>query len=269
MSPWDRALVLVLLACCAGAPARAQDDDPGLGPGPGSAPALLERAVEAMGGEDALRAVSTAVLRIVPSKSAPLLERHSLRLRGRWMHYASRRRSGAGFDVVLAGPQAFLCDRDATGRATYVEDLAPADAREGGYERDILFMPLLLVHLLDARAPMDARGPNSVGDEVVRVRIPPAGPHDAPFVIRLRFDADTHLLRASMGAIPWGTDKGKKRYCFYEDYRPLGRGGILLPHRYSDQRGKKARPRKFRVEWELDRKLPGALFLRPRVEEKE
>jgi hypothetical protein len=88
-------------------------------------------------------------------------------------------------------------------------------------------------------------------------------------VIRLRFDKTTHLLTAAMGTVPWGTDKGKKRYCFYSDYRAVGPQGIKLPHELKDQRGKSARARKFTVTWELDKDLPPEMFMRPNVEKKD
>jgi hypothetical protein len=241
----------------------------GIGPAPREARAIIARAVRAMGGKEALLELRTAVMSVDPSEKARIQERHSLKLKGRWMHYASRRRSGAGFDVILARGQTFLCDRDPKGNATYVEDLTPRDAKEGSYERDILFMPLLLVLLLEKNARMDYRGKNSVGDVVIRAQVRPPDKSGQPFVIRLRFDKTTHLLTAAMGTVPWGTDKGKKRYCFYSDYRAVGPKGIKLPHELKDQRGKSARARTFTVTWELDKALPPEMFLRPNVEKKD
>jgi hypothetical protein len=214
-----------------------------------------------MGGEAGLKRLQSAAM-VVEAKKGQVKERHTLRLRGRYMHYASRRPSGAGFDVVLARGQSFLCDRDAKGVVTYVEDLRDVDAKEGSYERDILFMPLLLPLLLKKRARMQFVSKNSVGDSVVRAMIrPPEESDGEPFTIRLRFDKDTDLLVAAMGTVPWGADKGKKRYCFYDDYRSVGRG-LKLPHALKDQRGKDARPRSFSVRWELDADLAPAMWLR-------
>lgn len=264
-------LVASLLVLAAGS-ARAQDEDEGvgIGPAPTEARALVARAVEAMGGRERVSALKAAVM-TVEAAQGEVQERHTLRLEGRFLHYSSRRPSGAGFDVVLARGLAFLCDRDDQGAATYLEDLGVEDAVEGGYERDILFMPLLLPLLLEQRARMDYRGRTSEGDEVVRALIePPEGAPGRPFVIRLRFDKETHLLTAAMGVVPLGYDKGKKRYCEYRDYREVaGPGGALkLPAELSDQRGKEnEEPRTFKVRWSLDPDLPATLWLKPKLAE--
>ncbi len=251
-------------------PAQAQKrDTDGLGPAPAEARAIIMRAVTAMGGPEKVKAVRAAVMK-VNAKKGQIQETHSLLLKGRYMHYASRRASGAGFDVVLAKGRTFLCDRNAQGVVTYVEDLTKMDAREGSYERDIMFMPLLLPLLLQKNARMDMRGKNSKGDLVVRAQIrPPSMKTGEPFVIRLRFDKKTNLLRAAMGTVPWGTDKGKKRYCYYEDYREVAGRFIKLPHQLRDQRGKSAKPRSFGVTWTLNKALPTAMFLRPNLEKKD
>jgi hypothetical protein len=231
----------------------------------------VEKAVLAMGGARAVEDVKTAVM-TVGAKPGQIQECHSLKLAGRSMHYASRRSSGAGFDVVLSGGRSFLCDRNAKGEATYVEDLSARDAKEGSYERDIMFMPLLLTLLLDKNARMDYRGKNSVGDFIVRAQIrPPRAKNGEPFVIRLRFDRQSHLLTAAMGTVPWGTDKGKKRYCFYGGYKSVrvGSARVRLPHELKDQRGKDTKAREFKVTWELNKRLPPEFFLRPNVRDDE
>jgi hypothetical protein len=230
---------------------------------------VVVRAVEAMGGRAALAQIRSAVM-TVDAEPNQIQERHTLRLEGRYLHYASRRPSGAGFDVVLAREQAFLCDRDPEGNASYVEELTPQDAQEGAYERDILFMPLLLPLLLEERARLDYRGRNSVGDDIVRALIrPPPLSSGEPFVVRLRFDHRTHLLTSTMGIVPRGVDKGKKRYCRYGDYRLVKGREVrtLLPHRISDQRGKDESSREFDVEWRLNVELSAELFLKPRPAE--
>jgi len=263
-----RAGVTLIALCCAASEARGQEE--GIGPAPSEARAVVARALQAMGGREAVAALQVAVMSVDPA-GGELRERHTLVVPRRLMHYGSRRPSGAGFDVVLGGQGGFLCDRDKEGRATYVEDLAPDDVLEGGYERDVLFMPLLLHGLLDQRARMDYRGRNTAGEEVVRALIEaPAGGEGRPFTIRLRFDAKTGLLAAAMGVVPWGQDKGKKRYCEYHDYAPVeGGSGIMLPTRLADQRGSDEHPRTFRVRWTIDPKLPPDLFARPEVSERE
>lgn len=251
-------------------PAQAQKrDSGGVGPAPAEARAVVLKAVEAMGGKAAVESVRTAIM-TVDAKKTKIQEQHSLQLKGRYMHYASRRASGAGFDVVLAKGRTFLCDRNRKGEVTYVEDLSALDAKEGSYERDIMFMPLLLPLLLEKNARMDVRGKNSKGDLVVRAQIRPPSPKTGePFVIRLRFDRQTHLLTAAMGTVPWGTDKGKKRYCYYDQYRATRLNGVKLPHLIKDQRGKAAKPRAFGVTWELNKQFPKAKFLRPNLEKKD
>ena len=262
---WAVAALLLLLV---GAPrAGAQDDDSaeGIGPAPSEARAVIERAIEAMGGRAALDAVGNAAL-TVQAPAEQVQEQHTLRVDGRFMHYASRRPSGAGFDVVIARELAFLCDRDPKGVATYVVDLSPDDLVEGSYERDILFMPLLLPALLERGARMDYRGRNSEGHEVVRALVPPAvGGPGRPFVIRLLFDKDTSLLASAMGIVPLGHDKGKKRYCDYRDYAPVG--PLKLPHTIHDARGKDDQARTFPVTWRVNASLPPEKFLRPHVPE--
>ncbi|MGE0707105.1 MAG: hypothetical protein AB7N76_34885 [Planctomycetota bacterium] len=270
------AVAALLALSCGGWPAGAgvawaqdDDDDEGVGPAPLEARAVVARAVKALGGKEALEAVRTATLLIDP-KDGPIRERHVLRVEGRVMHYASRRKSGAGFDVVVGGGQAFLCDRDAKGVATFVEDLNEKDTCEGAYERDILFLPLLLLGLLeDKDAKMDYRGRNSKGHEVIRARIspPPGAKHERPFTIRIQIDKDTNLPVAAMGIVPLGQDKGKKRYCEYQDYAEVsvGRGKVRLPRTIHDQRGKGLPSRTFQVRWQLNPELPPSLFVRPQV----
>ena len=236
-----------LLLLCA-APARSQDSA-----STRTGRAAVERCVEAMGGRARLREVRSAAIEI--QAKASIKERHTLLLPSRALHYASRREGGAGFDVVVKGDKGFLCDRDPEGKTSYVEDLTEADLLEGAYERDVLFMPLLLEQLLaDPRTRYDSRGPNSVGDVVVRVLAHPAnGAVGEPFVIRLRFDKTSHLLVQSMGLVPCGADEGKKRFFSYGDYRAVGE--LKLPSSYSDERGKGTKPRAYRVTWSLNPKL--------------
>jgi hypothetical protein len=255
---------MLLVGLVAGAPVYGQGD--GLGPAPAEAKAIVGKAVTAMGGRPALSDVAVAVM-VVDAKPGRIKESHTLKLNGRFMHYASRRSSGAGFDVVLARGKSFLCDRNAKGQVTYVEDLTARDAKEGSYERDIMFMPLLLPLLLEKNARMDYRGKNSVGDPIVRAQIrPPSTKTGDPFVIRLRFDKESGMLRAAMGTVPWGTDKGKKRYCFYEDYRgvDVGSNRIRLPTKLKDQRGKSKKPREFGVSWKINPSLGADAFKRPK-----
>lgn len=262
------ALGLVLLGGGVYVAARAQDgadDDEngsaGIGLAPGEATATVTRAILAMGARDAR--LQNAVM-TVQAEGPELRERHTLRLDGRYMHYASRRPSGAGFDVVLARRAAFLTDRNPAGEVTYVEDLGEHDAQEGAYERDVLFMPLLLPTLLERGARMESRGRNSVGDEVIRALVPPAVESPAqPFVIRLRFAKDTGFLVSAMGVVPCGADQGKKRYCTFDDYRKVEGSDVYLPHTISDQRGKDQTPRTFKVRWTLNADLPATLFVRP------
>lgn len=223
--------------------------------------AALERCVEAMGGRDRLQRVRAAAIEI--QAKASMKEKHTLLLPSRALHYASRREGGAGFDVVIKGDKGFLCDRDPEGKTSYVEDLTSADLLEGGYERDVLFMPLLLAQLLqDPRTLYDSRGPNSVGDVVVRVLVHPAqGETYEPFVLRLRFDKSSHLLVQALGLVPCGADEGKKRFFSYGDYQTVD--GVKLPTSYSDERGKGTKPRAYRVQWSLDPKLSPTLFTRP------
>jgi hypothetical protein len=228
---------------------------------------VLVRAIEAMGGEAAVRALKAAALSIErPSEESATRERHTLRLDGRLLHYALRGGDGVGFDVVLAGPQAFLCDRGPPpgSRATHVEDLAPDDAREAAYERDLLFMPLLLPALAnDPAAGLEHKGRSSAGEEVIRavVRPAPGNPGAAPFVIRLRFDATSGLLSAAMSIVPCGTNEGMKRYVEYREPKQVG--ALTLPHRYADQYGKVATVRDYPVAWTLDPAVEPALFARP------
>ena len=225
--------------------------------------AAVERCLEAMGGRARLREVRAAAIEI--QAKASIKERHTLLLPSRALHYASRREGGAGFDVVVKGEQGFLCDRDPEGKTSYVEDLTEADLLEGAYERDVLFMPLLLEQLLaNPQTRYDSRGPNSVGDLVVRVLVhPPQGATGKPFVVRLRFDKSSHLLVQSMGLVPCGADEDKKRFFSYGDYRAVN--GVKLPTSYSDERGKGTKPRTYRVKWALNPKLPQTLFTRPRA----
>lgn len=257
--------LLALAPTLAPSLARAQG---GLEPPPDEGRVVVMKAVEAMGGPKALSAVKGAILAIDP-EGAPILETHTLRLEGRLMHYASRRKSGAGFDVVVGGGQAFLCDRSKEGDATYVEDLNPDDALEGAYERDVLFMPFMLLDLARKSAKLEYRGTNSEGDHVVKALIEPdpAARDEKPFTVRLRFDKTTHLLVAAMGVVPLGQDKGKKRYYEYSDYGPVDLGGekLLLPQKISDQRGKDAQPREFKAKWSLNTELSPSLFVRPQV----
>lgn len=266
-----RTPALVLALTFAPALAWAQGHGKGLGSAPREARAVIARAVEAMGGKKLMDRVTNAGFEVKTTKQSRIKERHTLKLDGRVMHYASRRASGAGFDVVVGGGQAFLCDRNKTGAATYVQDLTGRDAQEGAYERDILFMPFLLPLLLEKNARMDYRGKNSKGDHVIRALIePPArAKHEKRFVIRLLFDHKTHLLRSAMGIVPWGHDKGKKRYCEFRDYKPVRskdlRGTLKLPHTISDQRGKGVRARTFGVSWKINQDLPPSTFVRPTV----
>lgn len=248
--------------------AHAQDEtddmDEGLEGAAGDPRQVLVRAIEAMGGADALRAVRSAALSFDAGGEAGLRERHTLELAGRKLHYASRDTAKVGFDVVIAGPLAFLCDRGPEGGATYVEDLTPDDAREGAYERDVLFMPLLLPALLaDPRAQLEHKGKNSTGEEVVKAIVHPAGgnPGAAPFIVRLRFDPATGLLTTAMGTIPCGADEGRKRYLSYQEPKQVGR--LTLPHRYADQRGKDVAAREVAVEWALDVPVDASTFARP------
>lgn len=263
-----RAGLTLIAVCLAGAEAAAQEEE-GLGPAPNEARAVVARAVQSMGGRKALAGVRVAVMSVDPA-GGEIRERHTLIVPRRLMHYGSRRPSGAGFDVVLGPDRGFLCDRDKSGQATYVEDLAPDDVLEGGYERDILFMPFLLPQLLEGGARMDYRGKNSEGEEVVRALIEaPRGSEGRPFTIRLRFDPVTHLLTAAMGVVPWGQDKGKKRYCEYRDYAPIDGTPVRLPGRLADQRGRDEHPRTFRVKWTLNPDLPDDLFKRPELPDRE
>lgn len=266
-------LVVPLLALPSAALAQKKDDDAGIGPAPKEARAVVARAVRAMGGKRALLAVVNAAM-TVKVKKGQIQERHTLKVDGRVMHYRSRRASGAGFDVVVGGGQAFLCDRSKQGRATFVQDLKGRDAVEGAYERDVLFMPVLLAFLLKDKARMDYRGKNSKGDLVVRARITPTkrAKQERRFTIRLLFDKKTHMLTSAMGVVPWGHDKGKKRYCTYSDYKVVKRTKlkrrILLPHTLSDQRGRKEKARVFQVRWELNATLSTSLFVRPSLKKK-
>lgn len=266
-----RFAALALLALATTLPAVADAQDRGLAP-PDQARKLVMKAVDAMGGPRALASVKTAILAIDP-EGAPILERHTLRVDGRLMHYGSRRKSGAGFDVVVGGGQAFLCDRSKEGDATYVEDLNPKDALEGAYERDVLFMPFMLLQLASKDAKLDYRGTNSEGHHVVKALIEPdpAARGERPFAIRLRFHKDTGLLIASMGVVPLGQDKGKKRYYEYLDYAPVrfGSDQLLLPRKISDQRGKDADPRVFKAKWLLNTEVSPSLFVRPQVTKKQ
>ena len=153
------ALIALLLACGSGS-ASAQE---GLGSAPREARAVVSRALESMGGKKLIARVTNVTFMVKSSKKSRIKEQHTLKLDGRVMHYTSRRASGAGFDVVVGGGQAFLCDRNKTSKATYVQDLSKRDAQEGAYERDILFMPFLLRLLLGKDARMDYRGKNSKG----------------------------------------------------------------------------------------------------------
>lgn len=260
-----RFAICALLALTSGSLAQAQG---GLEPPPDQGRAVIMKAVEAMGGPRALAAVKAATLAIDP-EGAPIIESHTLRVEGRLMHYASRRKSGAGFDVVVGGGQAFLCDRSKEGDATYVEDLNPDDALEGAYERDVLFMPFMLLELARKDAKLEYRGTNSEGHPVVKALIEPdpAARDEKPFTIRLRFDKDSHLLVSAMGVVPLGQDKGKKRYYEYADYGPFEVGGqkLLLPRKISDQRGKDAKARDFKAKWLLNPELSPSLFIRPQV----
>ncbi len=264
-----------LAAVVPGAPGlvRAQDEedlDEGLEGSQGDPRQVLVRAVEAMGGAQALRSLATAALSFEADGDAGLRERHTLALDGRRLHYASRDTGGVGFDVVIARGLAFLCDRGPDGTCTYVEDLTPDDAREGAYERDMLFMPLLLPALaIDPRAQLEHKGKNSTGEEVVKAIIGPAegNPGAAPFIVRLRFDPATGLLTTAMGVVPCGADEGRKRYLSYQEWKRVGR--LTLPHRYADQRGKDVAAREVAVTWTLDAPVDASTFARPTaVEEK-
>ncbi|MBX3469217.1 MAG: hypothetical protein KF878_20275 [Planctomycetes bacterium] len=251
---------------------QAQDDelDEGLEGGQGEPRQVLQRAIEAMGGADALKAVVGAALTFDGGADAGVSERHTLRLDGRQLHYASRDAGGAGFDVVLARGAAFLCDRGPDGQATYVEDLAPEDAREAAYERDMLFMPLLLPSLLaDPRAALEHKGKSSQGEAVIKAVVHPAegNPGATPFLVRLRFDPTSGLLTTAMGTIPCGADQGRKRYLGFLEPKRAGR--LLLPHRYADQRSKDVAPREVAVAWALDAAVEPALFQRPTLLRKE
>lgn len=268
------ALIVALLA--GGAWAQEEEDD-GLGAAaPAEARAVVARGLEAMGGLAEVEALKAAALRIEAGEGA-VQERHTLRLAGRFLHYASRQPNRTGFDVVLAGPVAFLCDRDPEGKATYVEDLAPQDAREGAYERDVLFMPLLLAALVkDAKAGLEHKGRTSAGEDVVKATVLPAeGAAGEPFVLRLKFDPQSKRLAGVMGVIPCGADAGKKRYLGFLEWRQLEGKKLWLPHRISDARdrtgpgGAGARAesaREYAVAWELDPALDAALFERPKLE---
>ncbi|MDC3379345.1 hypothetical protein OAX78_03590, partial [Planctomycetota bacterium] len=248
------------------ATAHAQDGDEGLGPAPGEPRAVLSAALEAMGGRATLSRVRTAVVTI-DNGPGQVRERYVLRSEGRFFHYSSRRQSGAGFDVVLTGPVSFLCDRKADGSARRVEELPAADTGEAAYERDVLFMPLLLPALLaDEGSRLQLRGLNSAGEQVVRAVVrPPRGAVGEPFVVRLKFNPETKLPVGVMGAIPSGPEEGKKRYTDFSDYREVG--GLTLPHGYSDARGRDAEPREFSVSWTVNPDLPPDLFVRPRTED--
>jgi hypothetical protein len=256
-----RVALLAAAAAAATAIATPSVQGQGLDAAPREARAFVARAIEAMGGLERLRSLRTVAM---VANMEKLTERHTLQLRSRFMHYASRRRSGAGFDVVL-GDKTFICDRDRRGQATYVEDLSPEDAGEGAYERDVLFLPLLLPQLLDdPGARLDFRGPNSKGDPIVRAAIrTPRGAPGRPFWVRLRFDKHSYHLVQSMGLIPVGADKGQKRYCSYLDYERTA-GGLVLPGRYADQRGE-AEPREYGVSWELEPEGAAQLFVKPKV----
>lgn len=241
----------------------AQEEDEGLGTAaPAEARAVLARGIEAMGGFQATSAIRAAVLTMEAAKGA-VQERHTLRLAGRHLHYASRQPNGAGFDVVLAGPLGFLCDRGPDGASTYSEELAPEDVKEGAYERDVLFMPLLLGLLLeDPRSSLEHRGRNSVGEVVVKATVPPAAEQKAdPFVVRLKFDPTSRRLTGVMGTVPLGAEAGRKRYVTFDDWRQVG--AVLLPHRLLDARDPEAPPRQVDVSWTLDPALDPALFTRP------
>ncbi|MBL4846542.1 MAG: hypothetical protein JKY65_13530 [Planctomycetes bacterium] len=254
-----------LFALASTLPAQAQG---GLKKPPSEARAVVMQAVDAMGGRRALAAVKASVLSIDP-QGAPIFERHTLRVEGRLMHYASRRKSGAGFDVVVGGGQAFLCDRSKQGAATYVEDLTRKDALEGAYERDVLFMPFLLLKLAKKGAKLDYRGVNSRGHHVIKALVvpDPKAKGERPFTIRLRFDKDAKFLIAAMGVVPLGQDKGKKRYYEYLDYKTIRFGAhkLILPHKISDQRGKGAKPREFKAHWKINPTLSPSMFVRPQV----
>lgn len=265
-----RSAAVVLGLVCSLGLARAQEDDElddGLEGARREPRLVLLRAIDAMGGEDALRALKAATLSIErPSEESATRERHTLRVEGRQLHYALRGADGVGFDVVLAGPQAFLCDRGPEGQATHVEDLAADDAREAAYERDLLFMPLLLPALArDPQAALEHKGESSAGEEVIRavVRPAPGNPGAAPFVIRLRFEPSSGLLTAAMGVVPCGANEGVKRYVEYRE--PKRVGALTLPHRYADQYGKVATMRDHPVAWTLDPALEPALFTRPTI----
>ena len=245
-------------AVVAWSPAQGQ----GLDAAPREARAFLARAVEAMGGAQRLAGLRAVAM---VADHGKLTETHTLAFPQRYMHYASRRRSGAGFDVVL-GERAFICDRDREGQATYVEDLSDDDANEGAYERDILFMPLLLPQLLaDPGSRLEYRGENSAGDPIVRAAVrPPRGTPGKPFWIRLRFDKRSHHLVQSMGLVPCGANTGQKRYTSYLEPREA-QGGLVLPTQYEDQRDEQE-PRRFTVTWRFGVEGVSALFSKPDVD---
>ncbi|MCO5171688.1 MAG: hypothetical protein M9894_35745 [Planctomycetes bacterium] len=252
--------------------AQAQDDDmdEGLEGGAGEPKAVLQRAIDAMGGADALRALTAVAVTFDGGAEAGITERHVLRLEGRQLHYASRDAGGAGFDVVIARGLAFLCDRGPDGKATFVDDLTAEDAREGAYERDMLFMPLLLPSLLaDPRAALEHKGKSSQGEAVIKAVVHPVegNPGATPFLVRLRFDPTSGLLTTAMGTVPCGADQGRKRYLSFQEPKRVGR--LVLPHRYADQRAKDVAPREVAVSWALDAAAEPALFQRPTLLDKE
>jgi hypothetical protein len=260
----------VALALAAAGALAQDEDDEGLQQSPGDPQKLVLRAVDAMGGLAAVRAIGAAALDLqtsaAPDDGPTIRERHTLRVDGRLLHYASRQPDGVGFDLVVARTLAFVCDRGPDGKASYVEDLSAEDAREGAYERDMLFLPLLLPTLaLDPRAQLDHRGKTSLGEEVVRAVIQPAegNPGAAPFIVRLRFDPASGALTGAMGTIPCGQDRGKKRYLTFRD--PTRTGALLLPRAYVDQRDKDEEGRELAVTWTLDPPLTPDLFERPAV----
>jgi hypothetical protein len=265
-----RSLVLMCAVLGPVVPALAQDDEAGLDPRTSAqAREILGQAVEAMGGRRVLQRITTAVLDV--ESPGALRERHSLRMDGRYLHYSCRRPSGRGFQVVLARGLTFLCDCDSEGDPLRVEDLSEADAQEGAYERDTLFMPLLLLSLLeDPSTPLDYRGTNSEGEEVIRVLIRPPFEDDPgrPFLVRMRFDPDTHLLKAAMGNIPCGRDTGLKRWFTYDGWEEVARG-IILPTRYGDQRGEDMPVNEYGVSWQLNREFAPTMFTRPHVPARE
>jgi hypothetical protein len=258
--------VQLAVIACAVAPLVAAQDLEEESAGTGDARATIARALAAMGGPDAARAVRAAALSVQTAAEAPR-ERHTLVLAGRQLHQASRGQDGVGFDVTLARDQAFLCDRGPDGTVSFLEDLAIEDAREVAYERDLLWMPLLLAQLADdPAAALEHKGKNSAGEEVLKATITPApgNPGALPFVVRLRFAADTGLLAGAMGVIPCGSDAGKKRWLSYRD--PQRVGALTLPHLLVDQRGEGEAAREVPVGWELDPQVDAALFARPKLE---